>query len=87
VVFLLLGAALLVFVRLFLARKERGWALYCLASAMLILLIFFISFTNAAWMARLLRLAVLIGWMAASLVAIKLLSAADTRQERGVAHA
>jgi hypothetical membrane protein len=87
VVFLLLGAALLVFVRLLLARKERGWALYCLASAMLILLIFFISFTNAAWMARLLRLAVLIGWMAASLVAIKLLSAADTRQERGVAHA
>ena len=52
VVFLLLGAALLVFVRLFLARKERGWAVYCLASAVLILLIFFTGFTNAAWMAR-----------------------------------
>ena len=87
VVFLLLGAALLVFVRLFLARKERGWAVYCLASAVLILLIFFSGFTNAAWLARLLRLAVLIGWMAASLVAIKLLSAPDTRQQAGVAHA
>lgn len=81
VVFLLLAAALLVFVRLFLARKERGWAVYCLASAVLILLLFFTGFTNAAWLARLLRLAVLIGWMAASLVAIKLLSAQDTRQQ------
>jgi len=87
VVFLLLGAALLVFVRLFLARKERGWAVYCLASAVLILLLFFTGFTNAAWLARLLRLAVLVGWMAASLVAIKLLSAPDTRQQAGVAHA
>ena len=86
-VFLLLGAALLVFVRLFLARKERGWALYCLASAVLFLLLFFTGFTYAVWMARFLRLAVLIGWMAASLVAIKLFYAADTPQQRGVAHA
>jgi hypothetical protein len=87
VVFLLLAAALLVFVRLFLARKERWWAVYCLASAVLFLLIFFTSFTNAAFFARFLRLAVLIGWMAASLVAIKLFYAADTPQQRGVAHA
>ena len=87
VVFLLLGAALLVFVRLFVARKERWWAVYCPASAVLFLLIFFTGFTNAAWMARLLRLAVLIGWMAASLVAIKLFYAPDTRQQSGVAHA
>jgi uncharacterized protein DUF998 len=85
-VFLLLAAALLVCVRLFLARKERWWAVYCLASAVLFLLIFFTSFTNAAFFARFLRLAVLIGWMAASLVAIKLLYAPDTRQRRGVAH-
>jgi hypothetical protein len=82
-----LGAALLVFVRLFVARKERWWAVYCLASAVLFLLIFFTGFTNAAWLARLLRLAVLIGWMAASLVAIKLFYAPDTPQQRGVAHA
>jgi hypothetical protein len=87
VVFLLLAAALLVFVRLFLARKERGWALYCLASALLLLLIFFTSFTNAAFFARFLRLAVLVGWMAASLVAIKLFYGPDTPQQKGVAHA
>jgi hypothetical protein len=77
-VFLLLAAALLVFVRLFLAWKERWWAAYCLASAVLFLLIFFTGFINAAFMARTLRLAVLIGWMAASLVAIKLVSTPDT---------
>lgn len=79
-VFLMLAAALLVFVRLFLAWKERWWAVYCLASAVLFLLIFFTGFTNAAFMARTLRLAVLIGWMAASLVAIKLLGTPDTAQ-------
>jgi hypothetical protein len=67
--------------------KECWWAFYCLASAVLILPIFFTSFTNAAWMARFLRLAVLIGWMAASLVAIKLFYAPDTRQQGRVAHA
>ena len=61
------------------------WALtsydvYRLASAVLILLIFFTGFSNAAFMARTLRLATLIGWMAASLVAIKLLSTPDTPQ-------
>jgi hypothetical protein len=80
-VFLLLAAALLVFVRLFLAWKERWWAVYCLTSAVLFLLIFFTGFTNAAFMARTLRLAVLIGWMAASLVAIKLLSTPNTTQQ------
>ena len=77
-VFVMLSAALAVFVRLFLAWKERWWAFYCLASAVLILLIFFTGFSNAAFMARTLRLATLIGWMAASLVAIKLLSTPDT---------
>jgi hypothetical protein len=81
-VFLLLAAALLVFARLFLAWKERWWAIYCLASAVLFLLIFFTGFTNAAFMARTLRLAVLIGWMAASLVAIKLLNTPDTPPQK-----
>lgn len=81
-VFVMLAAGLAVFVRLFLAWKERWWAFYCLASAVLILLIFFTGFTNATFMARTLRLATLIGWMAASLVAIKLLSTPDTTQHR-----
>jgi MFS family permease len=80
-VFVMLSAALVVFVRLFLAWKERWWAFYCLASAVLILLIFFTGFSNAAFMARTLRLATLIGWMAASLIAIKLLSTPDTPQQ------
>jgi hypothetical protein len=79
-IFLVLAAALAVFVRFFLERKERGWAFYCLASAVLLLLIFFTGFTNAAWIARTLRLATLIGWMAASMIAIKLLNAPGTTQ-------
>src|SRR5258708_17112455 len=76
----MLSAALAVFVRLFLAWKERWWAFYCLVSAVLILLIFFTGFSNAAFMARTLRLATLIGWMAASVIAIKLLCTPDTTQ-------
>jgi hypothetical protein len=81
-VFVMLSAALAVFVRLFLAWKERWWAFYCLASVVLILLIFFTGFSSAAFTARFLRLATFIGWMAASLVAIKLLSTPDTPQHR-----
>lgn len=71
-IFVVLAAALAVFVRFFLARKERGWAIYCLASAVLLLLLFFGSFTSAVLVARFLRLATLVGWMAASVIAIKL---------------
>src|SRR5437588_12076104 len=39
--FIVLAAALAVFGRLFLARKERWWAFYCIASAVLLLLFFF----------------------------------------------
>ncbi len=77
----MLSAALAVFVRLFLAWNERWWALYSLASAVLFLLIFFTGFANAAITARTLRLAVFIGWMAASLVAIKLLNTPDTARQ------
>src|SRR5258708_6971943 len=66
-VFLMLSAALAVFVRLFLTWKERWWAFYCLASAVLILLIFFTAFSNASFMARTLRLATLI-WLRATSV-------------------
>jgi Protein of unknown function (DUF998) len=81
-VFVFLAAALTVFARFFLARRERGWACYCLASAVLILVIFFWSFTAAALTVRLLRLATLVGWMAASVIAIELVSAPDTPQQR-----
>jgi hypothetical protein len=80
-IFVVLAAALVVFARFFLARKERGWAFYCLASAILILLIFFWGFTAAALTVRTLRLATLVGWMAASVIAIKLLSEQDTKQQ------
>ena len=77
-IFVVLTAALAVFTRFFLARKERGWAFYCLASAVLILLLFFGSFTSTVLVARVLRLATFIGWMAASVIAIKLFCAPDT---------
>ena len=80
-VFVVLAAALGVFVRFFLAHKEHGWASYCLASAILLLLCFFGSFTNAALTARLLRLGVLVGWMAASVIAIKLFCTPNTPQD------
>ena len=79
-IFVVLTAALAVFVRLFLTRKERWWAAYCMASIVLILLFFFGGINNPALMARFLRLAVLFGWMAASVIAMKLLYAPDTTQ-------
>jgi hypothetical membrane protein len=85
-VFLTLAAALAVLVRLFLARKERWWAFYCLGSAVLILLIIFIGSSDAAFMARPVRLATFIGWMAASLVAIKLLNASDNTAQQARDH-
>jgi hypothetical protein len=78
--FLALAAALAVFARFFLERKEWGWAFYCLTSAIVFLVIFFGGFTVAAFTVRTLRLATLIGWMAASMIAIKLLSALNTPQ-------
>jgi hypothetical membrane protein len=75
--FLAVSVAIMVFARLFLTRKERWWALYCLASAVLMLVIFFVSINNTLLFARGLRLSMLIGWMAASLVAVRLLSDPD----------
>jgi Protein of unknown function (DUF998) len=77
-IFVVLAAALAVFTRFFLARKERWWACYSLASAVLLLLFFFGGINSTVLMARFLRLATLIGWMAASMIAIKLLAAPDT---------
>src|SRR5438477_1693465 len=79
-VFVVLAAALGVFVRLFLERKERWWAFYCLASAVLIILFFFGGINSAVLMARFLRLGTLVGWMAASVIDIKLLCAPGTAQ-------
>src|SRR5258707_124384 len=79
-IFVVRAAALAVFVRLFLARKERWWAFYCMASAVLIILFFFGGINNAVLMARFLRLGTLFGWMAASVIAIKLLCSPDTTQ-------
>jgi hypothetical protein len=78
--FVALTAALSVFARLFVTRREPGWACYCLASAVLILVLFFGGIHNAVLMARFLRLATLIGWMGASVVAMKFLCEQDAVQ-------
>jgi hypothetical protein len=78
--FLALTGALAVLVRLFLARNQPWWAFYCLVSAVLMLVFFFGGISNPVLMARTLRLAMFIGWMAASMIAIKLLCLTDTAQ-------
>ncbi len=77
-VFLFLAAALVTFFRFFLARKEGWWAFYCLASAVLLLGVFFGGISNPVLMARTLRLGTLIGWLAASLIAIRLMAIKET---------
>ena len=77
-VFVMLAAALAVFVRFFLAQKKFIWACYCLLSAILLLLCFFGSFMDATFTARLLRLGVLVGWIAASMIAVRLFNTLDT---------
>jgi hypothetical protein len=49
-----------------------------MASAVLILLFFFGGINNPELMARFLRLATLFGWLAASVIAIKLYYAPET---------
>jgi hypothetical membrane protein len=79
-IFVVLTAALAVFGRFFLERKERGWAFYCISTAVVILLLFFSGVSSSLLIARFLRLATLFGWMATSVIAIKLLSAPDLAQ-------
>jgi Protein of unknown function (DUF998) len=79
-VFLTLAAALIAFARLFQAQSERGWALSCLLSAVLVLVVFFGTINSPEWMARGLRLGTLIGWMAVSIVAVRLLGPWPQRQ-------
>ena len=72
-VFIALAVALFTYVRFFFAQNARLWAWYCTLSSILFLAIFFAGFSEASIAARTLRLAVLIGWTANSLVAVKLL--------------
>jgi hypothetical protein len=61
VIFVVLAAALAVFVRYFLARTERWWALYCLASAVLLLGFFIAGMVHPTLTGGFLQLAVLCG--------------------------
>jgi hypothetical membrane protein len=72
-VFVTLAAALGVLGARCVARREYGWALYVLGSGLALLVLFFAGFTNAELVARTLRLATCLGWLAAALVAVKLL--------------
>jgi hypothetical membrane protein len=77
VVFLTLAAALFVLARLFRERHQRWWAAYCLVSGILLLALFFVAQGIPDLFARFLRLGVLFGWGAASLVAAHLMRAPD----------
>jgi hypothetical protein len=66
-VFVFLAAAIAAFGAYFVGKRERGWGAYCIASAAVIMVLFFAGINNADWMARLIRLATLIGFIAPSL--------------------
>lgn len=72
-VFMTLVAALLVLARYFFEQKEPRWGWYSLICGLLLLGTFFAGFGGAALMARFLRLGVLFGWGAASVIAIHFL--------------
>lgn len=77
-VFLTLAAALFVLARVFRERHQRRWAVYCLVSGILLLVLFFVGQGLPELFARLLRLGVLVGWGAASLIAAHLMRTLDT---------
>ena len=83
-VFVTGAVAVAIFVRYFQARHESWWAAYCGVSTLLMLVIFFSSFV-AKNGAPILDISLTIGWMAISLVAIKLLAA--QRAARGAKQA
>lgn len=71
-VFVTNALALAVLVRYFIAQREPRWAVYCGVSAVAMLAIFFSSFV-ASDVAPILDVALVIGWMGISVVAMKLL--------------
>lgn len=75
--FMSLAAGLTVLACRFL-REHRWLSYYCAASAVLMIVFFFGGIHNTTFMARSLRLATRVGWMAASVVAIRLLNAEDS---------
>lgn len=77
-VFLPLAAALVLFARWFAARRARGWAVYTAASAVVMVGLFFGGVSSPLRLARLLRLATLVGWMAPAMCAIRLASDINT---------
>jgi len=94
-VFVFLAAAIASLGAYFFSGGERGWGSYCIASVVVIIVLFFGGINNAELMARLLRLATFIGWLAPALCAIELLSSGtelrrvwtedrDTRAELGI---
>jgi len=77
-VFLTLAAALFVFARRFRERRDQRWAAYCALTGVLLLTLFFVGLGKPDLSARLLRLDVLFGWGAASLIAVRLLRTSKT---------
>jgi hypothetical protein len=79
-VFVFLAAAITAFGAYFLGKRERAWGAYCMVSAAMIMVLFFGGINNTDWMARLIRVATLIGWLAPSPCAMKLLSSSGEPQ-------
>jgi hypothetical protein len=80
-VFIPLAVSLAMFWRLFRRERQRGWATYASLSGIIVVALFLGGVSGPLRLARMLRLATLIGWMAPSMVALKLVPA---RQEGGL---
>lgn len=72
--FVFCSASLASYTRHFHATRQTGWIVFCGASAILMLVSFFGSFTSQELTARLVDLGVVIGWIGNSVVAAKLQS-------------
>lgn len=75
-IFLALTGALAALAMHFFRRQRPGLGAYCLVSSLLVLAIFVIAMSTPAITAPTLQIAVMVGWTAPSLVALKILEAA-----------
>jgi hypothetical protein len=73
-VFIPLAISLVMFWRFFASEHQPGWASYAIVSAIIIVALFFGGVSSPLRLARMLRLATLVGWMAPAMVALRLMS-------------
>jgi Protein of unknown function (DUF998) len=72
-VFMSFVCALFVFTRYFYSKQQRVWGTYSLVTAIVTLVLFLGGVQSTVWLPRVLRLAVLVGWSANTVIAARLM--------------